>query len=110
MTPVSMSVTPALTNPMHMEPPAGSASKSWQTKAAPDSETKMDGNQVVLEEQMIKMSEARQNYDAGIGFYEKSSTCSRPRSARLERANRSKGQRGKDHEAWPTAPPTPSRP
>jgi flagellar basal-body rod protein FlgB len=39
---------------------------------APDGEAKLDGNQVVLEEQMMKMQEARMNYDAAIGFYQKS--------------------------------------
>ena len=38
---------------------------------APDSETTLDGNQVVLEEQMMKMTEARTDYDAAIGFYQK---------------------------------------
>ncbi len=37
-----------------------------------DSETTMDGNSVVLEEQMLKMSESRQNFEAAVGFYEKS--------------------------------------
>jgi flagellar basal-body rod protein FlgB len=40
--------------------------------SAPDSETTLDGNQVVLEEQMLKMSESRSDYDAAIGFYQKS--------------------------------------
>lgn len=39
---------------------------------APDSEVTLDGNAVVLEEEMMKMSEARMNYDAAIGFYQKS--------------------------------------
>jgi flagellar basal-body rod protein FlgB len=38
----------------------------------PDSETRLDGNQVVLEEQMVKLSEARMDYDAAIGFYQQS--------------------------------------
>ena len=38
---------------------------------APDSETTLDGNQVVLEEQMLKMNEARGDYDAAVGFYQK---------------------------------------
>lgn len=38
----------------------------------PDSETTLDGNQVVLEDQMVKMNEARMDYDAAIGFYQKS--------------------------------------
>ena len=36
------------------------------------SETTLDGNSLVLEEEMMKMSEARMNYDAAIGFYQKS--------------------------------------
>lgn len=43
-----------------------------QQIAAPDSETTMDGNSVVLEEEMLKMSESRQNFEAAVGFYEKS--------------------------------------
>ncbi len=40
--------------------------------SSPDSETTMDGNSVVLEEEMLKMSESRQNFEAAVGFYEKS--------------------------------------
>ena len=39
---------------------------------APDSDTTLDGNQVVLEEQMLKMNETRMSYDAAISFYQKS--------------------------------------
>jgi flagellar basal-body rod protein FlgB len=39
---------------------------------ARDSETTLDGNAVVLEEQMVKMAESRMAYDAAIGFYQKS--------------------------------------
>jgi flagellar basal-body rod protein FlgB len=46
--------------------------KTYASVASPDSETTLDGNQVVLEEQMLKMNEARSDYDAAIGFYEKS--------------------------------------
>lgn len=46
--------------------------KTYLSEAAPDSETTLDGNQVVLEEQMLKMNEARSDYDAAIGFYQKS--------------------------------------
>ncbi len=66
------SVTTALTNPAHLSPPASETKSAWRAKPNPDSETRMDGNQVVLEEQMMKMSDARMNYDAAIGFYEKS--------------------------------------
>jgi flagellar basal-body rod protein FlgB len=46
--------------------------KPWMAEIAPDSETTLNGNQVVLEEQMLKMSESRSDYDAAIGFYQKS--------------------------------------
>jgi len=39
---------------------------------SPDSETTLDGNTVVVEEQMLKMAESRMAYDAAIGFYQKS--------------------------------------
>lgn len=44
----------------------------FKTQKSPDSETTLNGNAVVLEEEMIKMSEARMNYDAAISFYQKS--------------------------------------
>ena len=48
------------------------ASNAFVSEAAPDSETTLNGNQVVLEEQMLKMNQARSEYDAAIGFYQKS--------------------------------------
>ena len=51
---------------------SGAPSTPWRPVDAADSETTLDGNQVVLEEQMMKMSEARMNYDAAISFYQKS--------------------------------------
>lgn len=47
-------------------------STGYKAAAAPDSETTLDGNRVVLEEQMLKMTEARLEHDAAIGFYQKS--------------------------------------
>ncbi len=41
-------------------------------RAAPDSETTLDGNSVVVEEQMLKMAESRMAHDAAIGLYQKS--------------------------------------
>ncbi len=46
--------------------------KVYASMDAPDSESTLDGNQVVLEDQMIKMNEARMDYDAAISFYQKS--------------------------------------
>lgn len=64
----------AATQPGHMRPPnartgLGAAFKPVKT---PSSETTLNGNAVVLEEEMLKMSDARMNYDAAIGFYQKS--------------------------------------
>jgi flagellar basal-body rod protein FlgB len=44
----------------------------FKTVKSPDSETTLNGNSVVLEDEMIKMSDARMNYDAAITFYQKS--------------------------------------
>ena len=49
-------------------PKAGAA----QDAAAPDSEVRLDGNRVVLEEQMMKMTEARADYDAAVSLYTQS--------------------------------------
>jgi len=64
----------AATQPGHMAPknerkaPGG----AFKTVKSPDSEMTMNGNAVVLEDEMIKMTEARMNYDAAISFYQKS--------------------------------------
>ena len=50
----------------------GSTSQTWKPQEAPDSETRLDGNKVVLEEQMMKLNEARTSYDAAVSFYQKS--------------------------------------
>jgi flagellar basal-body rod protein FlgB len=65
----------SVTQPGHMLAPSarrGAAGASFKSVRSPDSETTLDGNSVVLEEEMMKMSEARMSYDAAIGFYQKS--------------------------------------
>ncbi len=64
----------AATQAGHMAPPSGRRGLGSQYKPvkSPDSETTLNGNAVVLEEEMIKMGDARMNYDAAIGFYQKS--------------------------------------
>jgi flagellar basal-body rod protein FlgB len=59
------------TSPEHMggQPLAG-ASDAFRPEDAPDSETRLDGNSVVLEEQMSKMTESRIDYEAAIDFYQ----------------------------------------
>jgi flagellar basal-body rod protein FlgB len=66
--------TPTKTSAMHLEgaKPVPRRAHTWKTASSPDSETTLDGNQVVLEEQMMKMTDARMNYEAAIGFYQKS--------------------------------------
>ena len=49
--------------------PGGGAFRSTKAEV---SETTLDGNSVSLEEEMMKMTEARMNYDAAISFYQKS--------------------------------------
>jgi flagellar basal-body rod protein FlgB len=71
----SMAGVQAVTQPGHMLAPSARRAGpggSFKSVKAPDSETTLDGNSVVLEEEMMKMSDARMSYDAAIGFYQKS--------------------------------------
>lgn len=67
----SGAVNAAMTNPGHMAGKVRTTS-TWKPQVTPDSEARLDGNQVVLEDQMIKMGEARMDYEAAIGLYQKS--------------------------------------
>lgn len=51
---------------------SGDAASGYRSVDAPDSETHMNGNSVVLEEEMLKMAESRMAYDEAIGFYQQS--------------------------------------
>lgn len=66
----------ALTQPNHIAP-AAPAGAPAQSVSAPDSETRLDGNGVVLEEQMLKMAESRMAYEAAVSLYQKSMTMLR---------------------------------
>jgi flagellar basal-body rod protein FlgB len=68
----ALPMAPVQGNPAFLQGRSNTANKVWQAQLAPDSEARLDGNQVVLEEQMIKMSQARGQYAAAINFYEKS--------------------------------------
>lgn len=64
----------AVTQKGHMLSPhaqTGSAA-AYKPQDSKDSETRLDGNSVVLEEEMNKMSDARTNFEAAITFYQKS--------------------------------------
>lgn len=62
-------VTIARTNPGHMMSGGGSGRVSIVTRD--DSETTMDGNAVVLEEQMARAAETRMQFETGIALYQK---------------------------------------
>ena len=84
---------------------AGGGADPYAPQASPDSETRLDGNQVVLEEQMSKMTEARMDYEAAIDFYQQSmnliSIAARaPRQEQLKRGA----------SPWPTRQPRTSPP
>ena len=72
--PVSATATTGVqmmaTSASHMAPvkPAG----IWRAPEGADTETTLDGNAVTLEDQMIKLTDARMNYEAAVGFYQKS--------------------------------------
>ncbi len=68
-------MAPAVTRAGHMTgSPRRTSNDQVYGKAmqAADTETTIDGNAVVLEDQMMKMTETRMQYDAAIGFYQKS--------------------------------------
>lgn len=58
--------------PGHQAGPDSKVTTSYGSRKRADSETTLDGNAVVLEEQMMKMAESRMAYDAAISLYQKS--------------------------------------
>jgi flagellar basal-body rod protein FlgB len=54
----------------------------WRSPQGPDSETTLDGNSVTLEDQMLKMTDARMNYDAAVSFYQRSMSMLRTAARR----------------------------
>ena len=80
----AMSVSPARTSAMHLpgKPTLYGLSATLKPQVTPDSEARLDGNQVVLEEQMMKMSDARAGYDAAITLYQNALTLLRTAAKR----------------------------
>lgn len=69
----TLGLAPVQTNSAHLSGTLpSSASGAWKPTATPDSETRLDGNKVVLEEEMMKMQDARLNYETALGLYQKS--------------------------------------
>jgi flagellar basal-body rod protein FlgB len=62
----------AVTQAGHIATGGGARKPAYKTHKTADSETTLNGNAVVLEDEMIKLTEARMNYDAAITFYQKS--------------------------------------
>jgi flagellar basal-body rod protein FlgB len=56
----------------HMAPAHGPSAPGLSTTKSPDSETTLDGNAVVVEEQMMKIAETRMDFETMIGLYQKS--------------------------------------
>ena len=65
-------VAPARTSAMHMAGRTTTPSRALKPVGAPDSEARLDGNQVVLEEEMMKLSDSRGAYDAAVSLYQQS--------------------------------------
>ncbi len=65
-------MTMAATQAGHMAGPKGSVAPGVSTVKSPDSETTLDGNSVVVEEQMMKIAETRMDFETMVGLYQKS--------------------------------------
>jgi len=69
----ALALAPVQTNAGHMSGTKPSTlTGPWKPHASPDSETRLDGNKVELEEEMMKMQDARLNYETALGLYQKS--------------------------------------
>lgn len=64
-------IQPERTNPMHLASTDSTSESGWKSITSPDSDATLDGNQVVLEDEMSKMSDSRMDFQAAIGFYQK---------------------------------------
>jgi len=60
----------AVTNPMHVLPPVEPVRYEALVEKQPD-ESKPDGNSVLLEEQMQKIGEVKNNYDLAVNLLQK---------------------------------------
>lgn len=58
--------------PGHIAAPPRTVGGGVQIRATPDSETTLDGNSVVVEEQMMKIAETRMDFETMVGLYQKS--------------------------------------
>lgn len=61
----------ARTNPGHMTLGGGSGNAAAALTTGEDSETTIDGNAVVLEDQMAKAQDTRMQFETGLALYQK---------------------------------------
>lgn len=61
----------AVTDGAHISPGGGAPASPYRTQTSGDTETTLNGNRVVLEDEMVRMGEARMNYEAAVGFYQR---------------------------------------
>lgn len=61
-----------VTQPGHLSAPSGGGPVGMSVTKHPDSETTLDGNSVVVEEQMMKIAETRMDFETMVGLYQKS--------------------------------------
>jgi flagellar basal-body rod protein FlgB len=64
-------------DPMHLEPPSAKGGMITQPINSPDSETTMNGNSVVQEEEMMKLSETLTGYDTAVTLYQQATNMLR---------------------------------
>lgn len=64
-------VRTATTDPGHLAPKDLQSQIEWKVIDTSDSQGTLSGNKVTLEDEMSKMSEARMDYEAAVGFYQK---------------------------------------
>jgi flagellar basal-body rod protein FlgB len=62
----------AATQPGHITAPGARGGTGVRFVSKPDSETTLDGNKVVVEEQMMKVAETRTEFETMVGLYQKS--------------------------------------
>jgi flagellar basal-body rod protein FlgB len=62
----------AATQPGHITGSRPGGGTNFRIVSKPDSETTLDGNQVVVEEQMMKVAETRTEFETMVGLYQKS--------------------------------------
>lgn len=65
------SVTVMRTHPGHVAPDMGAGASGTKIVVSPDTETTIDGNSVVLEDQMVKAAETRMAFESGLALYQK---------------------------------------